>query len=67
MEGSALWEGLGRKKKGELGLERVYGEKSVEICTVGVRGTEKECFMGETRRTKEMEAEKKKKIRPQAG
>lgn len=43
------------------------GGSQGEICTVGVRGTEKECFMGKTRRTKEMEAEKKKPIRPQAG
>jgi hypothetical protein len=63
LEGSALWEGLGRKKKGKLGLERAYGKKSGEICTVvgwGWGGTEKECFI-ETRRTKEMEAEKQKK------
>ena len=62
MEGSALWEGLGRKKKGKLGLERAYGKKSGEICTVvgWARATEKECVI-ETRRTKEMEAEKQKK------
>lgn len=46
MEGSALWEGLGRKKKGELGPERVYGKKSVEICTVGVRGDRERVLHG---------------------
>lgn len=46
------------RKEGELGLERVYGEKSVDVYTVGVREAEKECFLEETRRTKEMAAGK---------
>lgn len=60
--GPALWEGLERRKEEELGLERVYGEKSVDIYTVGVREAEKECFLEETRRTKEMEAGNKNQL-----
>lgn len=37
-------------------------EKSVDIYTVGVREAEKECFLEETRRTKEMEAGNKNQL-----
>lgn len=63
---TALWEGLERKKEGDLGLEGVHGRKSVEIYIVEGEG-QRECFRSETSRPKEMEAEKKRPARPLAG
>lgn len=40
---TALWEGLERKKEGDLGLEGVHGRKSVEIYIVEGEG-QRECF-----------------------
>lgn len=68
LEGSALWEGLERKKIEELSLERVYGKKLVEIYTVGVsRGQRKSASWERPEELRRWRQKRKKPIRPQAG